>query len=205
MKCLVCVLGLGLALTGGANAANMLRNPSFEDEAPSSSHRAAHWFMNEPDINGDAFGSASREDWRSYDGLYIMALRGTWANAGNYGGCWQQAAGEAGTTYKAAAWCWADSEWEAAKQELKLEFWTADFTELLLTQATPLPQIGTEWKKVEVEATAPDRTAYVRLVVNVEGAGYYGALQVDHLYLSERSVFEEPEAHPVDLIIDIVE
>ncbi len=192
------------ALTVWADG-NLLRNPSFEERIPDSERRAQYWTMHHPDAYGDTFGSASREDWRSFDGLFIMAIRGLWANAGHYGGVWQESAAEPGETYKASARFWADPDWEAATQEIKLEFWTADYNELLATKSTVLRRVGPDWRQYTVQAKAPEGAERVRLVIFAEGAGEYGALQFDHTYLSTLDEYQEPEAHPVSMIIDILE
>ncbi len=201
------LLGLACAVLflSPSTHANMIRNPSFEEPAPTSSRHALHWRMHEPDTHGDAYGSASREDWRSHDGMNIMTVRGTWANAGDHGGVWQEAAAEPGKTYRASAWFWADPDWDPEVQELKMEFFDADYSELLKTKSVALRKIPPEWERREISAKAPDRTAWVRLVINVEGTGDNGALQIDSIYMSPRDTFEEPTPEPVDVIIDLLD
>lgn len=184
---------------------NLLQNPSFEDGVQNRASQAAHWTMGYPDVHGDTYGSASREDWRSYDGLYIMAIRGLWANAGDYGGCWQEADAEPGTKYRASGWFWADPEWRAELQEIKLEFWSAGYEDLLMTKSTRIRRIGPEWRQYKVEARAPDNAEKVRVVIHAEGIGYYGALQFDHFVLADVEQYVEPEARPLDLIIEILD
>ena len=196
----------GFALVYGITSnANMIRNPSFEEPAPSSSRSALHWRMNEPDTHGDAWGSASREDWRSHDGMNIMTVRGTWAQAGNYGGVWQETEAEPGATYKASAWFWADPDWNPDKQEMKLEFFTFDHSEMLKTKSAPLRETPPEWVRHEVSAEAPENAAWIRLVISVEGAGDTGALQFDSVYMDPADQFEEPDWDPVDVIIDVLD
>ena len=194
-----------LLLPAGVFAGNMLQNPSFETEVVGSPRDALHWKFGEPDFQGDIYGSASREDWRSHDGMFIMTVRGKWANKGEYGGAWQTAKAEPGETYRAAAWFWADSEWHPSLQQLKLEFYNENFSELLLTESTPLGDLEARWQRREVTATAPDNTHWVRLVINVQGVSDAGALQFDSVYLSPLDRFNEPEPEPVDVLIDILE
>ncbi len=206
MKKIVVVLLCGVFCTLVlADQSNLLRNPSFEDGILGQADRAIYWTMHEPDDHGDTYGSATREDWRSYDGLYIMAIRGLWANAGDYGGCWQEADAEPGTKYRASGWFWADPEWRAELQEMKLEFWSAGYEDLLMTKSTGIRRIGPEWRRYEVEARAPEGADKVRLVIHAEGIGYNGALQFDHLVLADVEHFVEPEAWPIDLMIDILD
>ncbi len=185
--------------------ANMLRNPSFEEPAPSSPRAAFHWNMHEPDTHGDSYGSASREDWRSRDGMNIMTVRGTWANAGDHGGIWQEAEAEAGETYRASAWFWADPDWDPRVQEMKLEFFSANHSEVLKTKSEPLGDILTEWTRREITATAPHGAAWIRLVINVEDAGDTGALQFDTIHMAPQHTFKEPDPKPVDVIIDVLD
>lgn len=200
----VLIAACSLFVLSNVLAENLIRNPSFEEPASSSSRHALHWKINEPDTHGDAYGSASREDWRSWDGMNIMTIRGTWADAGSRGGIWQDVPCEPGTTYKATAWFWADSEWEATTQEFKMEFWPATYGTPLHTEVTALDSLAPEWRKFEVIGTAPEGGERMRVVVHVAGAGYYGALQIDHFYLSPQDAYVEPEADPKDLIIDVI-
>lgn len=202
----VCVaLSCALYVFPCVGLANMLRNASFEEPAPSTSRAALHWSMHEPDTHGDRYGSASREDWRSRDGMNIMTVRGTWAHAGEYGGVWQEAEAEAGEIYRASAWFWADPDWDPRVQEMKLEFFSANHSELLKTKSEPLGEISTEWTRREITATAPEESAWIRVVISVEDAGDTGALQFDTIYLAPKDAFNEPEPKPVDVIIDVLD
>lgn len=194
-----------LLIGSGMADANLLRNPSFEEAAPSSPRKALHWSAGEPDAHGNTWGSASREDWRSYDGLYILTVRGTWADAGDRGGIWQEVEATPGETYRAAAWFWADPDWNPRLQEMKLEFYDAEHSRLLDFQSVTLGPVPPEWSRREVRAQAPADAAWVRFVINVEGANDHGALQFDHLYLNTVSDFDEPAPKPLDVIIDILD
>lgn len=166
-----------------ANArANLLKNPSLED-AGDQEASAKYWKINDPDDHGDAWGNAIRVDWRAHDGRHIGVVRGTWAEMGDYGGFWQETEATPGAAYRASAWFWADGGWKAEVQELKLEFWNSDRTEIVGSQAVGLHDVGELWVHKEVEGTAPENAAWVRLVVSVSGAGDQGALQFDELSL----------------------
>lgn len=160
----------------------MLKNPSFE-EAGTLRDAALYWKMNDPDDHGDAWGNAIRIDWRAHEGRYVGVVRGAWAGMGDYGGFWQEAEAKPGSTYKANGWFWADGGWKAETQELKLEFWNSDRTEMLGSQTIALHDVGEIWVQKEVEAVAPEHSGWVRVVVNVSGAGDNGALQMDELSL----------------------
>lgn len=162
--------------------ANLLKNGSFE-EMGSSDEIALNWKMHEPDEHGDAWGSATRRDWRAHDGSWMGAVQGQWANLGDNGGFWQEAPGEAGTTYIASGWFWADGSWTAGTQELKIEFYNEDRVTQLGVQTVSLNDVGEVWTQKSVEAVAPEGAKWVRVVVNVSGAGSDGALQVDELVL----------------------
>jgi hypothetical protein len=170
-----------MAVAGGAQA-NLLKNPSFE-EAGIAAESAQNWKMNDPDDHGDAWGNAIRVDWRAQEGRHIGVIRGTWAELGDYGGFWQEAEIVAGTSYKASAWLWADAGWKAETQEIKMEFWNADRTEMLGSEIVALHDIGETWVQKEVSAMAPEGATWCRVVLNVAGAGDSGALQVDSISL----------------------
>ncbi len=181
---------------------NLIRNPSFEFETTDSPHEALHWKLDKPDTHGDSYGTASREGWRAHDGVFMMAIRGTWANEGTYGGCWQEVPGEPGITYRAAARFWADLSWSSQVQEIKLEFWNEDYTQLLDSKITPLGDIGERWVQREVVATAPELTAWARIVIYVNGVGDHGALHIDSVYLAPE---DEPEGLPTNVMIEILD
>ena len=172
-----------LALLGTAHADNLLYNASFEAESAFSYGFAQNWKMNDPDDHGGAWGSAARENWRAKDGEFLMALRGTWAGAGDYGGVWQEAEGRGNQTYRLTAWFWADSAWTAQTQEMKIEFWNWDRTQMLGSAVHHIEEVGEEWKQKELVAVSPDGTEWVRVVFNVSGAGEAGSLQVDDVRL----------------------
>lgn len=178
------IMGLGLMLvTAGAASANLLYNTSFELESAFSYGFALNWKLNDPDDHGDAYGSASRENWRAHEGQFLGAIRGTWAGQGDFGGFWQEAEGHGGTTYRASAWFYADAGWRAQTQDLKLEFWNWDRTQLLGSAVNSLYELREEWSRHEVSAVAPDGTQWVRVVIHASGAGEAGALQIDEVEL----------------------
>lgn len=179
-----CVLTVGcLAGSAFAESRNLLANPSFEAESTFSYGFAQNWKMNDPDDHGDAWGSASRENWRARDGQFIMAIRGTWAEAGSFGGVWQEVEGRANQSYRLRAWLYADVGWTAEIQEMKLEFWNWDRTQMLGSAVLDLEHIGEEWTLRELTAVSPEGTEWVRAVFNVSGAGPTGALQIDDVVL----------------------
>ncbi|MCB1070572.1 MAG: hypothetical protein H7A43_05675 [Verrucomicrobia bacterium] len=162
--------------------ANLLKNGSFE-EMGSSDEIASQWKMNEPDEHGDAWGSAVRKDWRAHEGSWQGVIQGTWSGMDDYGGFWQEVPGTAGTTYILTAWFYADGSWTANQQELKIEFFNEDRTTQLGSEVVSLSDVSEVWTQKTVEALAPEGTAYVRVVINVSGAGSDGALQVDEVEL----------------------
>lgn len=178
------IIGLGIILvTAGAASANLLYNTGFELESAFSYGFALNWKLNDPDDHGDAYGSASRENWRAHEGQFLGAIRGTWAGQGNYGGWWQEAEGHGGTTYRASAWFYADAGWHAQTQDLKLEFWNWDRTQLLGSAVNSLYELREEWTRHEVSAVAPDGTQWVRVVIHASDTGEAGALQIDDVEL----------------------
>jgi hypothetical protein len=166
-----------------AFARNLLFNGSFEAESAFSYGCAQNWKMNDPDDHGDAWGNAARENWRARTGEFIMALRGTWAGPDDYGGVWQEAEGRSQQAYRLTAWFWQDAGWTAAVQEMKIEFWNWDRTEMLGAAVLKLENLGEEWSMREVNAVSPEGTEWVRAVFNVSGVGSTGALQIDDVVL----------------------
>jgi hypothetical protein len=181
-----CILAAALFTAGmsGTAGANLLQNPGFE-EAGTTPESARHWKINDPDDHGDAWGNAIRVDWRSQEGAYIGAIRATWAGMGDFGGFWQEAPAVPGTTYRASAWFWADGRWTAAVQELKIEFWNQDRTAKLSEELIPLHDVGEIWVNKSLVGTAPEEAGWARVVVNVNGTGEHGALQVDAVRLEQ--------------------
>lgn len=177
------IIALLIAGAQAAGARNLIYNGSFEAESAFSYGFAQNWKMNDPDDHGDAWGSAARENWRAKDGQFLMALRGTWADAGDFGGVWQEAEARGNQTYRLTAWFYADVGWNAAIQEMKLEFWNWDRTEMLGSAVHKIENIGEEWVQRELIAVSPEGTEWVRAVFNVSGAGETGALQIDDVVL----------------------
>lgn len=181
-KILMGAVSVALLASAGVQA-NLLYNTSFEIESAFSYGFALNWKMNDPDDHGDAWGSASRENWRAHDGQFLMAIRGGWAGVGNHGGVWQETEGHAGTTYKFGAWVYADGSWTAQTQEMKIEFWNWDRSQMLGAATNAIQDAGELWARKEVIAVAPEGTEWVRVVLNVSGAGDAGSLQVDDVEL----------------------
>jgi hypothetical protein len=165
--------------------ANMLQNPGFEAASSSGPAVALNWKMNEPDDHGDAWGSALRMDWRAHEGQYAAAVRGRWANAGDYGGVWQEAEVEHGRKYRFSAWLWADATWSASIQDLKIEFWDVGRSQKLGESKVSFNDISEMWMEKSVEGVAPEGAFWARVVITVSGAGPQGALQIDDLKLEE--------------------
>lgn len=163
---------------------NLLRNGSFEDPAPSDNlNDARHWSYAEPDEHGDAWGSASREQWRAADGQYIGSVRGLWADLGSRGGVWQETKAEAGQAYRFSGWFYCDPEWMAGTQEIVLEFWDDDRRTLLGETRLPIDGCDDAWTELAVEGVAPDHAVWARVVIHVDQVGPSGALQFDNLAL----------------------
>lgn len=167
-----------LAASALAEPENLLKNPGFETSG-TQEESAQHWRMHDPDDHGDAWGTAIRAGWRAREGRHIGVIRGGWAGVGEYGGFWQEVEAAAGATYRASAWFWADGAWRADTQELKIEFWNTDRTEITGSETVALHDIGEIWVQKEIEALAPEGTGWVRIVINASGTGNEGALQID--------------------------
>ncbi|MFH0909663.1 MAG: hypothetical protein V1929_12960 [bacterium] len=174
---LFAVSGLAIA------SANMLRNGSFETQGADGEFTARSWKMNDPDEHGEAWGSATRQTWRAHEGTSIGTIRGTWAKAGDFGGWWQEAEATVGMIYRVTAQFYADANWKASTQELKLEFWNADRSRMLGAVTNAFHDVGETWTEKSVDGTAPIGTVWVRAAINVSGAGEAGALQIDEVDL----------------------
>jgi len=187
----VCVVAgiFGVFMMTGArphisSTENLLRNGSFEEESASGIvNEANYWKMGAPDEHGDYWGSASRENWRGVDGEFVGTIRGIWANYGHFGGMWQEVAAVPGRTYQFSGWFFCDAEWMARTQEIKLEFWSADYQETLHTESLPIKECDVDWEQLTFKAVAPANAAWVRVVINVNNVGAMGALQFDNLKL----------------------
>ncbi|MDD4735770.1 MAG: hypothetical protein PHP44_06660 [Kiritimatiellae bacterium] len=174
-----------LVLGAASSFANLLQNGGFET-AGASETEALYWRWANPDLNGSTWGTASRESWRAYAGTWEATIRGTWAGD-VAGGWWQQASGEAGVTYTASAWFWADANWTAGQQGMKLEFYDAVSSVPLTVVTNLISGITENWEQKTIQAVAPENTAWVRVVVYADNVGGNGALQFD-----EVSVVAEP-------------
>lgn len=168
-----------LACIAAPAFANLLQNSDFESESHSTPQAPLNWKLNEPDDHGDIWGSAIRMDWRARSGSHAVALCGTWANTGDNGGLWQEAEVEPERTYRFSAWLWADADWTANVQELKLEFWDVGRSILLGEDKVSVSGLSEKWTEHSVQGKAPAGAFWVRVVVYVSGVGPSGAMQVD--------------------------
>jgi len=173
---------VAVVLTGILSVqANMLQNTGFET-AGTDATKAQNWEWGNPDLNGSGWGTASRESWRSHAGTYEATICGSW-KGDTVGGWWQQATGEAGVTYTASAWFWADSNWTTGEQGIKLEFYDTNLATPLLVVTNVISSVSTNWIQENVQAVAPQNTAFVRVVVYADNVGADGALQFDDVLL----------------------
>lgn len=173
---------------------NILRNPSFEDQG-SDSEKAQYWQMGNPDSHGSTWNTPDvssgyapkRRNWRGHSGSWEAAIEGAWwSGRDDYGGWWREGAATPGLTYYGSAWFWADAtaanQWTATLMELKIEFYDAGYTQLLVV-ATNFQDIGQTWNKKSITSVAPAGTAWARLVCASSGNGSQGALQIDDVEL----------------------
>lgn len=177
----------------GANAQNLLNNPSFAD-AGSTTNIALYWAEGEPDEHAQMLGSALRVNWRSYGSdNWIGTIRGTWANAGNAGVFWQEVPGDSDTEYTFSGWFWADNSWGTpGEQGIKIEFVDSE-NNVIAYGANYFYDIGENWVLKSVTATSPAGTVYVRVVIYAADVNSAGALQFDELSLVEGDGGEPPE------------
>ncbi len=177
---------IGLTFSGMAEGRplNLLRNASFEFEgAMAHAPGAFHWMLNDPDHLGDSWGSASRESWRAKEGHYAGTIRGRWAGKGAAGGWWQDSPATSGRMYHYTGWFFADPEWSARDQFVKLEFRDARNATILSEVTASLHAIENTWTQISLSARAPAGTAYIRLVVHASDVSNGGALQFDQFSL----------------------
>ncbi len=169
----------------GTNAyanTNLIKNPGFEIAGDNSAFDARYWKPNNRYGNvGDAWGSAARQNYRSYQGTNMMAI----GTEPNFGGVWQDVPAGFGYDYQASGFFWADvnppfGPWTAGVQQIKIEFFSHSY-EFLGSAETEIAGVGQNWKRFSVRASAPQDTAWARLVVNVQDAGTKGSLQFDNL------------------------
>lgn len=181
---------------------NLLRNPSFED-AGAETGLAAYWAAGDPDSHGLAWGSAIRINWDSHDGAWLQALRGTWAAAGDSGGCWQELPALPGETYRFSAWFWADDgnpygPWASASRGMTIEFLdgAAGGSNVLVAVTDELEVVDQTWRSYSVEAVAPANATWVRVSVQAAGVSPDGSLRIDDLTLELLTELDAPVALP---------
>lgn len=181
---------VALAVLALPSAANLIENPSFE-VAGSLTSMAEHWEYGNPDSNGGTWGSAARVDWRATDGGFCATIQGTWAGAGDFGGWWQQAAVSEGDLVTISGYFYADTNWTATTQELKIEWYDSILAPVGSQPSVDLSAVSDSWEYKSVQGTAPATAVWARLTVNASGAGANGALQFDEMSLT---VIPEPLA-----------
>ena len=160
---------------------NILLNGGFETQA-SAAYLARFWAQNEPNLHG--YRSGAGVDRSDYGGAHSGSWKGTilggWAGYGGNGTFWQETPVEPGLPCAASAWILAELvTWTSAVQELRLDFYDFNKTNLLASFSTNLAGVGTSWTWYSVTGAAPAQAAWARLVFNVAGAGNDGSLQID--------------------------
>jgi len=176
------VLGLLLCLRGLA-ADNLLSNASFEVQG-SASLKALYWEWYNPDWHASTWGNAFRENIRHYptnEGSWCASIEGDTSS-----GWWRQAPAQAGATYRASAWFWADNTWTANQQGLILEFYSgpgeSDPKVLQKAVTSFFYDVEEAWTNKYVETVAPT-SDWVRFVAFAHGGASVGALQLDQARL----------------------
>lgn len=180
---------------------NLLRNPSFELVGNITTN-ALYWTPNDPDLNGDRWGTAVRVNWRSNSGAWQGAIRGLWANAGSSGGMWQEVPAMPGRAYRLTGWFWADNTWGAGEQSFKLEFLsgTGGGQTLLAATTSSLSGVSQSWVQRTLTGVAPSNAAWVRVVVLANSIGSDGALQFDDLNLELAPYLDAPAIAGVEAL-----
>jgi len=166
---------------------NLLFNTSFESTGNTAT-RARYWEFGNPNSHGGIAGSAQRQgvSWgiTARSGNWVGLIAGTWSGT-DTGTWWQDAPAEPGLVYEAAAWFQAEgtnsgAPWATAQlQQIKLEFYDFNRTNLLGTFVRSLTSVTTNWAEQAIAGLAPENTAWARLVFHVEGAGSSGTLRID--------------------------
>jgi len=164
---------------------NVLRNPSFEFQG-TWNERAFNWEWDYPDQRGSTWGNIARRSWRAHSGSWEGALQGKWAGADN-GGWWQDGEVYEGLTYEASAWFYADANWTANVQELKIEFYNKNYGDPISITSLQFQGVGPVWTQKRVRADAPIGASWGRVVIAMSGAGQNGSLQFDDIELRSLS------------------
>ncbi len=169
---------------------NLIQNSSFEVAGNHDlGERARHWQWGVPDTHGDIWAihywsrAKRKTDWRRRSGTAQATLCAKWSPPDDdFGGWWQEGPAEPGYTYQGSAWFWADPEWTAGNQEMKVEFYDTNFV-LLGVSAMNYTATNTHWTRNKVLGVAPENTAWARIVIAMSGAGTQGAMQFDDVEL----------------------
>ena len=164
---------------------NLLFNGSFEIQG-SSQYSAQYWEQNQPNLHGAENGAGDRSDYGgAHSGTWKVHVFGTWAGQGDNGSFWQEAPVEGGLPCVASAWFQAESTaWTSTLQELRLDYYDFNRTNLLATFSTNLAAVSTSWAQYSITGAAPAQAYWARLVFNVSGSGTDGTLRMDDAAVS---------------------
>jgi len=175
-----------------ASGVNIIQNSNFE-QAGTARERASHWQWGSPDNHGGYWSdNAQRQDFRRHSGTWAGTLCSQpVTNGDKAGGWWQEGPATPDLQYKAAAWFWADPTWTAGSMMMKLEFY--DTNQTLITYAsTSIDSItNTTWRKRQLTAVAPAKTAWARVVIFMTEVGTQGAIWFDDVELRRYSTREQ--------------
>ncbi|MBU1693911.1 MAG: hypothetical protein KKC51_08090, partial [Verrucomicrobia bacterium] len=174
---------------------NLLHNGGFEIEG-SDQYSARFWQQNVPNLHGGEIGAVDRSDYGGGHGgsTWKGQVLGTWAGQGDSGSFWQEAPVEEGLPCAASAWFQTESTtWTAGVQELRLEFYDFDKTNLLASFSTNLSDVSTTWVQHSITGAAPAQAAWARLILNVAQAGSNGTFRMDDADISATASYREQD------------
>ncbi|NCC53110.1 MAG: hypothetical protein EOM20_18115, partial [Spartobacteria bacterium] len=169
---------------------NLIKNPAFLQQG-SAANRAYHWEGGNPDSHGGYWGHVERINWGGYCGEWHGAIEAKWNSYDDdFGGWWQEGPAEAGYTYEASCWIYADrninNTFTAVDYELKIEFYSTTY-QLLATELVNFEHDGQNWHRISAEALAPPSTAWARFVIYCGGMGNQGALRFDNVQMRKKA------------------
>lgn len=164
---------------------NLIRNGDFEFADPANTNEPYAWKWRSAMAYGDRFGNSGWVDWRYHSPFKQMFVAGGYQD---FGGMWQDVPVGEDLDYELSGWFWMDDNsntnygpWTSQVQEIKFEFFDATRATLISSVSSNIPFTGESFSQTKLLASAPSGAAWARAVVNVNGAGGKGTLQIDDI------------------------
>ncbi|MFH0878657.1 MAG: hypothetical protein V2A34_02990, partial [Lentisphaerota bacterium] len=170
---------------------DLLKNSGFELQGSDAIY-ATNWVENQPDLHGYREYGVFRQWWAKRSGAFGMGFYTNSNTATRNAALFQEVTNRygAGKLWLGGGWFYRDANYTNGSTDMKIEFYSSSPGGTKLSSSSARPTLPSDaWSYVSVTATAPNSTAWARLVISVTDqrlidGGLDGSLKLDDVSLS---------------------